>query len=345
MANWLLPVSAAALIRQIDTGWHPLAQGIPPVWASGWGQDQYGVFAELSVAEVTQRLRWIPPGRFMMGSPEDEPGRYGDEGPQTEVTIGHGYWLFDTAVTQALWQAVMGENPSRFVSGERPVERVSWNDAHKFMAAMNERFEGLGLYLPSEAQWEYACRGGTSDATYAGPIEIMGENNAPILDAIAWYGGNSGVDFDLADGHDSSSWPEKQYPHSQAGTRMVRQKRPNAYGLYDMLGNVWEWCADIWRDSHEGIDADGAPRQSDSQPGEQCRVVRGGSWLIVARLVRAAYRSRNEPDFANGHLGFRCAAGQYGPEAPRVAFGPDGREAEPRLADPKASARKRASRR
>lgn len=314
-------------------------------WASGLGRDRFGLWAELAVDAVTQRLRWIPPGQFMMGSPEDEPGRYGDEGPQTEVTIGQGYWLFDTPVTQALWQAVMGGNPSHFVSAERPVEQVSWKDADKFIGTMNDRFVALGLYLPSEAQWEYACRAGTSDATYAGPIEILGANNAPILDAIAWYCGNSGVDFDHAEGQDSSGWSEKQYPHSQAGTRIVKQKRPNAYGLYDVLGNVWEWCADIWRDSHEDADPSGVPRQSDSQTGELRRVVRGGSWDDHARNVRAAFRSRYVPDDADYFLGFRCAAGQSGPEAQAVAFGPDGREAEPRQADPKASARQRAQKR
>lgn len=294
----------------IDTGWHPLANGIPPVWASGWGQDEYGVFTEITVEDVTQRLRWIPPGRFLMGSPKDEPGHWDGEGPQTEVTIEHGYWLFDTPVTQALWQAVIGENPSQFVSAKRPVERVSWNDAKRFLAAMNDRFAGLALYLPSEAQWEYACRGGTDDATYAGPIEIIGENNAPIVDTIAWYGGNSGVNFELEGGKTSSAWPEKQYAHDKAGTREVKQKRANAYGLYDMLGNVWELCADMWHHSHEGADPKGAPRQSDSQSSPHLLVVRGGSWLDGGRIVRAAFRIWVVPDNGDDDLGFRCAARQ-----------------------------------
>ena len=176
----------AGLLRQpaniIDTGWHPLANGIPPVWASGWGQDQYGVFTEIAVEDVTQRLRWIPPGRFKMGSPADEPGRYGDEGPQTEVTIAEGYWLFDTPVTQALWAIVTGSNPSRFASSDRPVEQISWNEIQDFIAGMNARIAGLALYLPSEAQWEYACRGRVPDATYAGPLTIVGRHNAPILE-------------------------------------------------------------------------------------------------------------------------------------------------------------------
>ncbi len=109
--------------------WHPLADGCAPEWACGWGQDAHGPFVEFSVEDVTQPLRWIPPGRFLMGSPEDEPGRFEDqESPRHLVTISHGFWLFDTPCPQKLWEAVMGENPSRFKNSERPVEQVSWED-------------------------------------------------------------------------------------------------------------------------------------------------------------------------------------------------------------------------
>ena len=146
-----------------------------PDWASALGRDRFGLFAAFTLDDVTQRLRWIPPGRFRMGSPATEPGRYDDEGPQREVTIGKGFWLFDTAVTQALWQAVMSENPSRFQSSERPVESVSWDQAQGFLGQINQLVPGLDLALPSEAQWEYACRAGTDAATYAGAMEILGE--------------------------------------------------------------------------------------------------------------------------------------------------------------------------
>ena len=112
--------------------------------------------------------------------------------------------------------------------------------------------------LPSEAQWEYACRAGTETALYSGNLEILGERNAPALDPIAWYGGNSGVDFDLKDGHDSSDWSEKQYPHTRAGTRPVKLKRVNPWGLYDLLGNVWEWTQDPWHVSYQGAPANGS---------------------------------------------------------------------------------------
>ncbi|MFD1624846.1 formylglycine-generating enzyme family protein [Azospirillum griseum] len=186
-----------------------------PAWADALGRDRFGLWTEIVVEpegggeSVTQRLRWIPPGRFLMGSPEDEPEHYEDEGPQHLVTISRGYWLFDTPCTQALWQAVMGENPSRFQSPDltttdRPVETVSWNDAQEFLGRINERIPGLDLTLPTEAQWEHACRAGATTALHSGDIAILGENNAPALDPIAWYGGNSGVGFDLDNGVDST---------------------------------------------------------------------------------------------------------------------------------------------
>lgn len=289
----------------IDTAGHPLATGCPPAWASGWGQDQYGVFVEFTLQEVTQRLRWIPPGRFWMGSPEKEPGRYDAEGPRHPVTLTEGFWLFDTLCTQALWVAVMGQNPSRFQNPTRPVERVGWDDVQDFLAHINTRLPSLDLTLPSEAQWEYACRAGTETAIYTGVLDILGECNAPALDSIAWYGGNSGVDFDLDNGHDSSGWPEKQFPHTKAGTHPVKLKRANPWGLYDMLGNAWEWTQDHWHENHQGAPTDGSVWEGSDSSSK--RVLRGGSWYDHARIVRAACRFQDRPDDHDGFLGFRCA--------------------------------------
>jgi len=141
--------------------------GQPPAWAWRWDDDVFGAWANFRIDDVEQRLRWIPPGRFSMGSPEEEEGRYDDEGPRHEVHISRGYWLFDTPCTQELWQAVRGTNPSEFQGAEHPVENVSWEDCQGFIEALNARLPGLGLRLPTEAQWEYACRAGTETARYA----------------------------------------------------------------------------------------------------------------------------------------------------------------------------------
>ncbi|MEM7201469.1 MAG: formylglycine-generating enzyme family protein [Planctomycetota bacterium] len=275
----------------------------PPAWAVATGQDSYGRWADAEVAGARFRLRWIRAGRFLMGSPPSEAGRFDGE-KQHRVTLSRGFWLAATPVHQALWQAVMGSNPSAFVSPNRPVERVSWEDAQAFCRAVDERVPGLQLRLPTEAEWEYACRAGTTAATYAGDLDLVGERHAPQLDEIAWYGGNSGVDFDLERGVDSRSWRQKQYAHHRAGTRVVDQKRPNGWGLFDMLGNVDEWCED-WSGPYpteECVDPSGPSRGQD-------RVIRGGSWNDIARFVRAACRFAGSPGYRYHYLGFRCARG------------------------------------
>jgi formylglycine-generating enzyme required for sulfatase activity len=270
-----------------------------PDWASGIGRDSFGLWAEFTIkGAVRQRLRWIPPGRFVRGSPPEEAGRYDWEGPQRAVRILDGFWLFDTPCTQALWEAVMGENPSYFRSPTRPVEQVSWDDCQAFVERLNGLLKGLELSLPSEAQWEYACRAGTTTATYAGDLEILGLNNALPLDGIAWYGGNCGVGFELAEGFDISSWTEKQYEAKTGGTHPVGGKAPNSWGLYDMLGNVWEWCLDEFRNDPDSPGAV-APASAD-------RVIRGGAWDDGARYVRAACRLAREPGSRGDLLGFRC---------------------------------------
>jgi len=145
--------AAMSIPAVIDTAWHPLVTGSPPAWASEWGQDSYGVFIAFSLGEVTQRLRWIPPGRFPMGSPEVETrglaradyekGWFEREQPRHTVYLTRGFWLADTPCTQALWDAVMDANPSRFQSPDRPVEGVSWWDARDFLRRLNARIPGF----------------------------------------------------------------------------------------------------------------------------------------------------------------------------------------------------------
>ncbi|MDR3632788.1 MAG: formylglycine-generating enzyme family protein [Isosphaeraceae bacterium] len=301
-----------------------------PGWASAIGRDRYGLWAEFTIerkganprakrarkkksvlpaaplSPIRQRLRWIPPGRFLMGSPLDEEGRDADEGPQHEVTIAEGFWMFDTPCTQALWEALMDKNPSEFQSPDRPVEKVSWEDCQTFLGRLNAKVD-LRLSLPTEAQWEYACRAGTTMATYAGPMVIQGANNAPILDEIAWYGGNSGIEFELSHGWDASKWPEKQFEFDKAGTHPVGRKKANPWGLYDMLGNVWEWCNDAWAEDYAE-----RSRTTTADSASAQRVFRGGSWIYVAQYVRAAYRVRDVPPDRNHDLGFRCAEFRQG---------------------------------
>ena len=243
--------------------------GQSPAWAHRWGRDAFGPWVTFRIGEVEQRLRWMPAGYFMMGSPEDEEGRYEDEGPQRQVTLSQGFWLFDTPCTQALWQAVMDDNPSGFQGENRPVERVSWEDCQAFIAKLNQQLPDLDLGLPTEAQWEYACRAGTAAARYD-----------EDLNAIAWYDDNSGNE-----------------------THGVGLKRSNAWGLYDMLGNVWEWCQDYPDDRLRAeLESLGA-----TEAGAR-RVFRGGSWVSSALLARAAYRYAYPPDDRDDYLGFRCSS-------------------------------------
>lgn len=186
------------------------------------------------------------------------------------------------------------------------MECVSWGGCQKFLKKINDSIIGLDLVLPSEAQWEYASRAGVETALFDSSIEFIGANNAPHLDPIAWYGGNSGVDFELGNGWDSSSWLEKQYPDKRAGTHPVRRKKPNSWGLYDMLGNVWEWTQDQWRDNYQDAPANGISWEGLS-PGTG-RVFRGGSWSTNACSVRTTSRRYVEPSQRNNDLGFRCVS-------------------------------------
>jgi formylglycine-generating enzyme required for sulfatase activity len=285
----------------------------PPSWARDWGRDEYGNWADFTVPAaggimLTQRMRWIPEGELLIGSPKDEYGRFDDEGPQKLIQIAEGFWLFDTPCTQALWLAVMGgNNPSRFLSTDRPVDSVHFSQVCDFIRQLNRMEPGLMLSLPSEAQWEYACRARTTDATYDGPLKIAATNDAPVLDPIAWYVGNCDQDFELKFGQLISGLGERPYDGlRRGGTHPVGRKRPNHWGLHDMLGNVWEWCADEWHDSHRLTPENGTPYRDGRIRGAVERVIRGGSWNDDARYARAACRNADSPALQDGHLGFRC---------------------------------------
>ena len=220
-----------------------------------------------TVNGVEFAFRWCPPGTFMMGSPNDENNRYIDE-TQHKVTLTKGFWMLETEVTQKQWKAVMGKNPISFTGDDLPVEMVSWNDCQEFCKKCAKL--GFHVQLPTEAQWEYACRAGTR-SSYSGN-----------LDEMAWYDFNSGV---------------KTHP--------VGTKKPNAWGLYDMHGNVFEWCQDWYGEYPSGSVTD--PTGSSSVA--PC-VYRGGSCYSDARYCRSAYRYCLVPRDRKHGLGFRVIRGQ-----------------------------------
>jgi formylglycine-generating enzyme required for sulfatase activity len=256
---------------------------------------------------ATMTMIYVAPGSFMMGSSTTEEGRYDNE-TQHHVTLTKGYWLGETEVTQAQWESVMGSNPSYFKGASRPVEKVSWEDCQQFIAKVNRearRQFGGDARLPTEAEWEYACRAGSNTALSNGKLTILGKYNGPELDEVAWYGGNSSVGFELSNGYDCSGWAEKQYEGTKAGTHPVAKKTKNPWGFYDMHGNVWEWCQDWY-----GAYPSGAVTDPIGQASGVDRVLRGGGWSNFARYCRSANRDWFRPGFRRNNCGFRlcCSA-------------------------------------
>ena len=217
---------------------------------------------------------YIKPGTFMMGSPSNESGRDSIE-RQHRVTISSAFYMQTTEVTQGQWKAVMGNNPSIFKGDNRPVENVSWNDANKFIRKLNRK-EGTDRYrLPTEAEWEYACRAGTTTRFRFGDSDSR-------LSNYAWYSNNS-----------------------SSKTHPVAQKKPNVWGLYDMHGNVWEWCQDRYGD----YPACHVTNPTGPSSGVDC-FVRGGSWNVAVWYMRSAGRHRHTPVNRCDSIGFRVARAQ-----------------------------------
>lgn len=252
--------------------------------------DNIGTYLDLQINEVSQRLRYIPPGHFLMGSPDDEPGRVTAEelqqydvlraeGPQHPVYLSEGFWLADTACTQAFWQAVMGNNPSHFKdTPNNPVEQVSWQDVQAFLKKL-QQLTGLAVSLPTEAQWEYACRAGTSTPFWWG-------NHLSTVRAN--YDGNFPY-------HQGEKGPFRER------TMPVDFFQANPWGLWQMQGNVWEWCLDGLRDYSTELAIDPlGPHDS-----EDYRALRGGSWFDGGGSVRSAYSSHLHPGSRRDYIGFR----------------------------------------
>ena len=225
--------------------------------------------------QVPVHFSYIPAGSYLMGSPESEPNRGADEGPVHEVTISKGFYMGQFEVTQMQWTLIMEDNPAVFngfaESSIHPVESVTWNECQLFISKLNKR--GIGKFrLPTEAEWEYACRAGTNTPYYWGKkMKINGSSE------YAWA--NS---------------------RSFARTHAVGQKLPNGWGLYDMSGNVWEWCSDWFGPytKHAQVNPDG--------PAEgKMKVFRGGSWYDFFESHRSANRHKHAPDERYTAIGFR----------------------------------------
>ena len=285
-----------------------------------------------STGRATISLQWIPAGSFQMGSVADEPGHKPDEGPVRNVSISKGFWMGTTEVTVGQWKAVMGEtlrehvikllndetvysfgnqqkkirefmnfnkdDPDRIFGNDNDsvaMYLVSWSDAMDFCAKLTQLEkdkgilpEGYSYTLPTEAQWEYACRAGTQTATFAGSVEASARTS-PVIDKIAWYSGNNTVGY-----------TGKKLGNTGAGPRNAGEKEPNAWGLKDMPGNIWEWCRDWYGPYNEKELKD--PVGPDNGTG---RVNRGGSWGSGPLSERSASRASNPPAEKSAWRGFR----------------------------------------
>ncbi len=240
----------------------------------------------------------IPAGSFLMGSPEDEPERADAEGPQHEVTLG-SFLMAQTPITQAQWRAVAGwqkvgrdlkPDPSKFKGANRPVEQVSWFDALEFCCRLSQR-TGQRYGLPSEAQWEYACRAGSTTPFHCG---------ATLTPELANY------DCTYVYGNGPKGSYRKQ-------TIDVASFPANAWGLHDMHGNVLEWCEDHWHESYNFAPGDDQPWLIPAAAADEPRLLRGGSWYVIPRSCRSAFRGHYQPGLAYSNVGFRVVCLPQGP--------------------------------
>jgi formylglycine-generating enzyme required for sulfatase activity len=253
--------------------YHDSGGDIPMCWVLGPASDLTNTIGMAFV--------YIKPGSYTMGSPSTEPGRSSSE-IQHQVTLTKGYYMQTTEVTQGQWKAVMGSNPSYFSScgDDCPVETVSWTEAQAFITALNEKEQTNNYRLPTEAEWEYAARAGSTTAFANGGIRKTGCDLDANLDAMGWYCGNA-----------------------NSKTHQVAQKAANAWGLYDMHGNVWEWCNDWYGNypANDVTDPGGAAEGS-------YRVLRGGSWSYYAQNCRSANRSNDaSPGYRGYDIGLRLS--------------------------------------
>ena len=226
---------------------------------------------------IGMKFVYIPPGTFMMGSPEDEPGRDKDE-KLHEVTLTKGFYLQTTEVTQKQWSEIMGENPSSVKFDDCPVECVTWHKAQRFIDAINQIETNSQYRLPTEAEWEYAARAGTQTPFYYGDFMTRDQGNYDV------YAINDFVNYRINANILGISW----------NTRPVASFQPNAWGLYDMHGNVREWCQDWY-----GVYSSGAVTDPTGPLSGSMRVTRGGCWYANVSDCRSASRFRLQPHYCS----------------------------------------------
>ncbi len=247
-------------------------------------QSQAQVFTETIAKGITLEMMAIPGGSFVMGSPNTQAGRSNDEGPQRTVNVT-SFFMGKYEVTQQQWEAVMGNNPSYFKGAKLPVERVSWDDAVQFCQKLSQK-TGKNYRLPSEAEWEYACRAGTTTPFY------FGETITP----------------DLVNYEGSYLYGAASKGIYRAKTTDVGSFPPNAFGLYDMHGNVLEWCSDRYHSNYNGAPTDGTSWETGT---DDNRVQRGGSWNNNSVYCRSALRLYGSADGRWRNWGFRVAVASF----------------------------------
>ena len=272
--------------------------GAVTVWAVGkpataWdGKESVADYAKRAELEPTLtldlgdgvklELALIPAGKFMMGSPATEEYRQSNEDPQHEATLSRAFYMGKNLVTQEQYKKVVGSNPANFRAPQNPVEVVAWDDAQEFCKKLSA-LSGKTIRLPTEAEWEYSCRAGSTTAF------CFGDDDKQLAD-YAWYGSNPAVEGCPPGNSNNVSHP-------------VGGKKPNAWGLYDMHSNLWEWCQDWYGKYLPGSMTD---PQGPAQGTE--RIVRGGSWYGNSGNCRSAYRLRYIPTRRGGNVGFRVVA-------------------------------------
>ncbi|MEM1366622.1 MAG: formylglycine-generating enzyme family protein [Cyanobacteria bacterium P01_H01_bin.15] len=267
-------------------------------------------YRELLTDSLPLELMLIQAGEFLMGSPEDELERSDREGPQHKIIFPEPFLMGRFSVTQEQWSEVaswkqinreLKPNPSSFPGAQNPVEKISWYDAVEFCDRLSARFEN-DYRLPTEAEWEYACRAGTTTPFYFGET---------ITTELANYRGTDDETFNWKGNYGQG--PKGEYREK---TLPVGSFPANDWGLYDMHGNVYDWCLDHWHDSYEAKPA--SLKQAGNEPWltqneKSVRVIRGGSWIYHPDLCRSAYRGSRSPGIFNNPVGFRVVCG-----APRI---------------------------